>query len=250
MNTEHHMVERLRELKLSGLLETLEVRLRQARETELGHLDFLELILQDEIERRNARKLAQRLLRASFEEEKTIEGFDFSFNAKVNSFLIRDLARCSFIVREEHVLICGPAGTGKSHIAQALGHQACRLGYDVLFIKAVKLFRILYSARADHSWDQRIRRYLSPDLLIIDDFGLKSMNQTQAEDFYEIVSERHLKGSMIITSNRPVEDWLTLFPDPVMANSALDRLAHNAHHLIVEGESYRKRLSPANRAKE
>jgi len=133
---------------------------------------------------------------------------------------------------------------GKSHIAQALGHQACRLGYEVFFTKAIKLFRFLLAGRADHSWEKRIKKYLTPDVLIIDDFGLSALTSTQAEDFYEIVAERHLKSSMIITSNRPPQDWIPLFPDPVMANSALDRLVHYAHHLVMEGESYRKKLSP------
>ena len=141
-------------------------------------------------------------------------------------------------------MLYGPAGTGKTHIAQAIGHQACRLGYDVLFTKAIKLFRSLLAARADHSWEKRIKKYLAPDLLIIDDFGLCTLTSTQAEDFYEIITERHLKSSIIITSNRPTQDWVPLFPDPVMANSALDRLAHHAHHLLMEGESYRRKLRP------
>ena len=116
--------------------------------------------------------------------------------------------------------------------------------YDVLFTKAVKLFRFLLPGRADHSWENRIKEYLSPDLLIIDDFGLSALTATQAEDFYEIVTERHLKSSIILTSNRPPQDWVPLFPDPVMANSALDRLAHHAHHIIMEGDSYRRKLSP------
>jgi DNA replication protein DnaC len=115
----------------------------------------------------------------------------------------------------------------------------------VLFLKAAKLFRALQAARADNSWESELRRLLAPDLLIIDDFGLKPMTMTQAEDFYEIVAERHLRGSIVVTSNRPPADWLALFPDPVMANSALDRLAHNAHHFVMKGESYRKKMRPS-----
>jgi DNA replication protein DnaC len=244
MNLTHQLHDQLKVLRLEGLLESLEVRLEQAQSSSMGYLEFVQLLVQDEIERREAKKLSLRLSRASFEEEKTLEGFEFAFNAKVNGRLIRDLASCVFIEKREHVLLYGHAGTGKTHIAQALGHQACRKGYDVLFTKAVKLFRSLLAARADHSWERRIKKYLSPDLLIIDDFGLSPLNPTQAEDFYEIVAERHLKASVIITSNRPPQDWVALFPDPVMANSALDRLAHHAHHLIMEGESYRKKLRP------
>jgi DNA replication protein DnaC len=244
MNLTHQLHSQLKVLRLGGLVDSLEVRLEQAQSTSMGYLEFVQLLVQDEIERREAKKLSLRLSRASFEEEKTLEGFEYAFNPKVNGRLIRDLATCVFIEKKEHVLLYGHAGTGKTHIAQALGHQACRQGYDVLFTKAVKFFRSLFAARADHSWERRIKKYLSPDLLIIDDFGLSPLGPTQAEDFYEIVAERHLKASVMITSNRPPQDWVALFPDPVMANSALDRLAHHAHHLIMQGESYRKKLRP------
>lgn len=244
MNLNHQLEDKLKVLRLGGMLQSLEVRLEQAKSSQLGYGEFFELLVQDEIERREAKKLNLRLSRASFEEEKTLEGFDFAFNPKFNGRLIRDLSTCVFIEKGEHVLLYGPAGTGKSHIAQAIGHQACRLGYDVLFTKAVKLFRYLLQGRADQSWERRMKRHLSADLLIIDDFGLSALSPTQAEDFYEIVSERHLKSSIVITSNRPPQDWVALFPDPVMANSALDRLAHHAHHLIMEGESYRRKLRP------
>lgn len=244
MNLDHHLKEHLKTLRLSGLLESFDLRLQQAQKDSLGYREFFQLLIQDEIERREARKLSLRLSRASFEEEKTIEGFDFSFTPKLNAKLIRDLGTCVFIERKEHILLYGPAGVGKSHLAQAIGHHACRLGYDVLFTKAVKLFRFLLAGRADHSWEKHMKKYLAPDLLIIDDFGIAPLTPLQAEDFYEIVTERHLKSSIIITSNRPPQDWVPLFPDPVMANSALDRLSHHAHHVIMEGESYRRKLRP------
>jgi len=245
MNIQHQLAAQLRILKLGGFLETLDVRLNQAWEEELPHIDFLQLMVQDEIERREAKKLANRLRSACFEEEKTIEGFDFGFNPRIRKSHVSELSTCLFVEKKEHVLIYGPVGVGKTHIAQALGHHACRRGYDVLYAKTAKMLRTLLASSADHSWEKRIRRYIRPDVLILDDFGLSPLTAIQAEDIYELIAERHLKSSIIITSNRPPQDWLALFPDQVVANSALDRLAHNAHHIMIDGgESYRKKLSP------
>jgi len=250
MNTQHQLASQLRILKLGGFLESLDVRLRQAREEELPHLEFLQRMVQDEIERREAKRLMNRIKSACFEEEKTLEGFDFTFNPKIRKAHMLELSTCLFVEKKEHVLIYGPVGVGKTHIAQALGHQACRKGYQVLYAKTTKLLRGLFASRADQSWEKRIRRYIKPDVLILDDFGLSPFTALQAEDIYELIAERHLKSSIIITGNRPPQDWLALFPDPVVANSALDRLSHNAHHVMIEGgESYRKKLSPG-RAKE
>lgn len=234
----------LKSLRLSGIAESLEARLDQAREESLGYLEFLQLILQDEVERRHARGVQRRLKQAAFQEHKAIEEFDFSALPGINPKEIKDLGTCIFIERKEHVLLYGPPGTGKTHLAQALGNRACRSDYTVLFSTAAKLFRKLATARIEGVYEETMRTFLKPQLLIIDDLGLTGFTQEQTEAFYEIVAERHHTGSIVITSNRPPGDWPGLFPDQVLANSLMDRLAHKAHHLPLKGESYRKRGRP------
>ena len=155
-----------------------------------------------------------------------------------------DLAAGQFIARKESVLLCGPVGVGKTFIAQALGHQACRLGYSVLFAKTARLLADLGGGRADGTWAVRLRRYLLPDVLILDDFGLREFTSSQAEDIYELICERARAGSMVLTSNRSPQDWYALFPNPVLAESALDRLINRAHHLTLVGKSYRPLQRP------
>jgi DNA replication protein DnaC len=239
-----HLQNKLRALRLGGMLETLDLRLDQAQQGRLGYLEFLELLLEDEIGRRAAKGLISRVARAHFEEHKTLEEFDWSFNPKIPAAQIRDLATCGFIARKESVLLCGAVGVGKTFIAQALGHQACRLDYSVLFTKTARLLADLGGGRADGTWAIRLRRYLHPDVLILDDFGLKELSVPQAEDIYELICERARSGSMILTSTRSPQDWYGLFPNPVLAESALDRLINRAHHLTLIGRSYRPLQRP------
>jgi DNA replication protein DnaC len=250
MNMNGQVETRLRSLRLQGLLETLPVRLKEAEERKSGYLDFLLMLLEDEYERRQSNRLVQRLRKAGFEEEKTIEGFDWSFNPALPVKRIKQLANGGYIERSENIFLLGPVGVGKTHLAQALGHIACRMGYDVLFTKASAMFRYIHGGRADNSLERRMKRYHTVPLLIIDDFGLKPLTPAQSDDFYEIISERYLKRSIIFTSNRTLEDWQALFPDPVIANSVMDRIAHNAHQIILEGESYRNRRTERTARKE
>ncbi len=239
-----HLQNKLRALRLGGMLETLDLRLDQAQQGHLGYLEFLELLLEDEIGRRAAKGLVSRVCKAHFEEQNTLEEFDWSFNPKIPAAQIRDLATGGFIARRESILLCGPVGVGKTFIAQALGHQACRLGYSVLFMKTTRLLTDLGGGRADGTWTVRLRRYLHPDVLILDDFGLKEFSVPQAEDIYELICERARSGSMVLTSNRSPQDWYGLFPNPVLAESALDRLINRAHHLTLVGKSYRPLQRP------
>jgi len=241
MKIDGQIESKLKLLRLTGMLQTLAVRLKQAEESNSGYLEFLMTLLEDEYERRQSGSLLKRLKKAGFEAEKTLEGFDFAFNPQIPAKKIKQLASCAYIDNKENIFLLGPVGVGKSHIAQALGHLACRMGYDVLYTKAAKMFRYLNGGRADNSWDRRIRLYTAADLLIIDDFGLKSMAPMQSDDLYEVINERYMKKSIIFTSNRSLEDWQGLFPDPIIANSAMDRIAHNAHQIVMTGESYRNR---------
>jgi DNA replication protein DnaC len=235
---------RLKRLKLGGMLQTLELRLDQAHQEKLGHLEFLELMLEDEIQRRANKALARRIGRARFEEDRTLSEFDFSFNPKLPAAQIRDLATCGFIERRESLLLVGPVGVGKTHIAQAIGHAACMQGRSVLFDKTARVLSDLGAGHLDGTWERRLRRYLSPDLVILDDFGLRAFSERQGEDLYELISERVRRGSTIVTSNRPPTEWYALFPNPVLAEGALDRLVNAAHHVSLEGQSFRPRQRP------
>jgi DNA replication protein DnaC len=239
MTLSHQLVPQLKQLRLSGILETLDLRNRQAVDEQLSYVEFLQRLLEDEVERRAQKQLTLRLRRASFDLEKTLEGFDFSFNASIPRQQVFDLATGRFIERHENVLIQGPAGVGKSHLAQALGHEACRRGFDVLFTSASRMLAHLHGGRADGTYERRLAGYLRPDLLIVDDFGLKALVPPAPEDLYEIVNERYERGSLIITSNRAFAEWPDLFHSPLLASAALDRLAHNAHQLVITGDSYR-----------
>lgn len=244
MSSVHHLQGRLRALKLQGMLDTLELRLDQAQQERLGYLEFLEFLLQDELERQDQRSLARRLALARFEEVCTLTGFDFSYNPKIPAQRIRDLAAGHFIQQKASILICGPVGVGKTFIAQALGYQACLLGYRVLFTKTVRLLADLGGGHADGTWERRLKEYLRPNVLILDDFCLSPLTEQQSEDLYQLVDERCRRGPIIATSNRSPEHWYELFPNPVLAEAVLDRLVNASHHLTLSGRSYRRRLRP------
>jgi DNA replication protein DnaC len=239
------LVPMLKTLRLGGMQDTLPLRLDQAQQQRLGYLEFLELLLGDEIERRANRALASRLSKAHFEDsDKTFENFDWTFNPKLPQEQLRDLATGGYLVRKEHILLCGPAGVGKTHLAAGLGHQAARQGYRVEFIKTSRLLSDLGGGHADGTWDGRLRHYLLAALLILDDFAMREYTTQQADDLYELISDRTRAGSIIVTSNRPPQDWYPLFPNPVLAEGALDRLLGRAHHLVLQGRSYRQFQRP------
>jgi DNA replication protein DnaC len=234
----------LKRLKLSGLVPGLPDRAAYAAKAGLGPLDFLELALQDEIDRREHKNLSNRLDRAGFSEPHTFEDFDWDAPVTFDRDRVRDLFSLSFLEKRQDVLFLGPVGVGKTFLACALGHSACRAGFKSLFLRSDHLLRMIHQSRADNSTERVIRSLLAPNLLIIDDFGLRRLNPQQSSDFYEVIIERHRRASTIVTSNRSIEEWIPLFDDPTLAQSALDRLAHNAHQVVIEGDSYRSRQRP------
>jgi DNA replication protein DnaC len=234
----------LKRLKLSGVLATMPDRVAYARKAKLPELDFLELVLQDEVDRRDHKNLEIRLARAGFEEEQTLEGFDWEAPVTFDRDRVKDLFGLGFLERHEDVIFLGPVGVGKTFLACALGHAACRASSQVLFLRADRMFQWLHQSRADHSKEKVLRRLLAPDLLILDDFGLRRLDAEQSSDLYEVILERHRRASTIVTSNRAIDEWIPLFDDPILAQSALDRLAHNAYQVVMEGESFRKRQRP------
>jgi len=249
MTRQHQLETTLRTLKLSGMLETLEARLAQARAGELGHLEFLQVLCEDEINRREAASLIKRVRQARFEATTTLEEFDFAYNAKIPAATIRDLAALRFVDKAESVILHGPVGVGKTFVAQALGHQACRAGHTVVFAKTSRLLADLAGGHADRTWGTRLRRWARPAVLILDDFAMRDFTTAQADDLYELVTERMDRGSLILTSNRAPVDWYPLFPNPVVAESVLDRLINTAHHVLMDGRSYRPNKRPGRRSK-
>jgi len=239
MNPMPQLAPMLKQLRLSGFLDSLEVRNRQAIEDKLSFCEFLSLLVTDEVARREHKKFALRLRRANFRAEKTLETFDFGFNPSVNKALILDLATGRFLEEKVSVLIAGPSGTGKSHLAQALGHAAIRKGYDVLFTTQSKLLAQLQSARATGAYERRLAALAGVALLIVDDFALKPLRSPQDEDFHDLVAERYERRSTIITSNLDFPEWGEAFPNRLLGAATLDRLRHGAYRIILDGESYR-----------
>ena len=239
MSANDDLVPILKKLRLSGVLQSLDIRLRQATEDNLAHMEFLYRLLVDEVERREGRQLQLRLARAGFESRKALDDFDFAFNPALPKAKILDLATCRFLDTYTNVLLVGPAGVGKSHLAQALGHRACLAGHSVQYVTAQQMFAALRAARADATHDRRLARFATPRLLIVDDVGLRPLEHDEPMDLYDLIRERYERSSTILTSNRDVAEWYPLFGDPLLASAAMDRLLHHCEIVVLEGRSYR-----------
>jgi DNA replication protein DnaC len=231
----------LRKLRLSGLAETLDVRLHEAGGNRLTHAEFLELILQDEMYVRQDRQIARRVKAAGFREQKSLEDFDWTFNPSVKRNQLYDLATGRFLRDRRDALLCGPPGTGKSHLVQGLGLQLIKLGHAVLYRSIFDVVRDFLHDEAMGGYERMLARYLKPDLLIIDDFGMKQLPKNSGEYLFEIVMRRHETRSTIMTTNRPLEDWGKLLGDVPTATAILDRFLHHSEIITITGKSYRLR---------
>jgi DNA replication protein DnaC len=235
----------LRRVKLGKTLDTLPERLTLARTSKLSHAEFLELVLADEVARRDHQSAAVRARTAKLDPTMTLEAWDGDAAVTYDTHVWAELTSLRFVDNANSALILGPVGVGKTHLAHALGHIACRRGRKVHAERADRLFKRLRAARLDHTHDVEMRRLIAVDLLIIDDFALQALDPTETTDFYELVVERHLKSATLVTSNRDPNEWLAALADPLLAQSAIDRLQSSAWELIVEGESYRRRQKPS-----
>ena len=241
MNPVPELVPYLKQLRLSGILDSLEARNRQALDGKLAYTEFLAMLLHDEIARRETRKLGARLTRAGFAMGKTLESYNFDLVPKLNRTYIHDLATGRYIDEKVCVLLVGGTGVGKSHLAQALGHCAARQGRDVLFISQTGLLRKLHAARATGLYERKLQQFVRVPLLIIDDFAVKPLHPPHDEDFHDLVAARYERAATILTSNLDLSEWGDAFPDNrVLGAATLDRLRHGAYRIVIEGESFRK----------
>jgi DNA replication protein DnaC len=240
----------LRKLRLSGLLQSLDVRLQEAAGHNLNHREFLELIVQDELLVRSDRTVNRRVKAAAFRDVKALEDFDWSFNTSLKKKQVYDLATCRFVRESRDVLWLGPPGVGKSHLVQALGYQAIRAGFAVLYRSIFDVVRDFLHDEALAGEDKVLAKYLKPDLLIIDDMGMKQLPKRSGEYLFEIIMRRYETRSTMLTSNRPLEDWGKLIGDVPSATAILDRFLHHAEIIKITGKSYRLRNQNGQAAEE
>jgi DNA replication protein DnaC len=236
----HPLLPKLKRLGLSGMLNTLEVRAAQAARDHLSSGEFLAMLLDDELERREQGRLKRHLEEAGWEEGKTLSRFDFAAVPSLNRQVVLELATCRFIERAENLLVCGPTGVGKSHLMLGLAYEAVRRGFRVIVRPIHQLLGELQGSRADGTYSRKMLRLSSVDLLVLDDFGLRALPTQAVDDLYEIIDRRYERRSLGITSNRALEEWGEVFGNGLLASAALDRLTHHVQVLTITGRSYRQ----------
>ncbi len=234
----------LRRLRLSRILDTLPERLVLARQQQMPHQDWLLLILSDEATRRDTLSVTLRVQKAHLDPTMHLEAWDPTAKVTFDHALLNELTSLRFLDSHAHVAIVGPCGVGKTFLAHALGHIACRRGATVLALRTEQMLKTLKQARLDQSYEIELRKIISVDLLLLDDFAIDVVDATESRDLYDILLERYRTGSIVVTSNRGPDEWLATFADPIRAQSAIDRFTSNAYDLIIDGESYRPRLKP------
>lgn len=235
----NELQKQLRAFKLSGMVDTLEMRLKEAGDDKLSYSEFLSLLLEDEINKRTDNKRGRLYHGARLPFEKGLEDFDFTFQPTLKKQEILELGTCHYLEKKANIIFIGQPGTGKTHLSVALALAALGRGKTVLFTTVWDMINQLQQSRADYSYQKKIQSYLKPDLLILDELGYRSMLESTVEDFFEIVSKRYEKGSIIITGNRPVQQWDSVFVDKTLTTAVVDRLMHHCTVIEIKGESYR-----------
>ena len=230
---------KIKKLNLAGMVQTVDMRVAQATKEKLSYVEFLELIISDEHLNHGRNRRNELIRRAKFPQHKTIEEFNFSWQPSLNRQEIYGFGTCEFVRKQENIAFIGLPGTGKTHLSISVGVKAIEQGYTVIFTTLSDMMEELYLSRADNSFRQKLKKYTQPDLLIIDEFGLKRLNQTSVDDLYEVISKRYEINSTIITSNKEFNEWGCVLFDPVLASAILDRFVHHCNFVTIDGDSYR-----------
>ncbi len=234
-----HLKEKLRQLRLLTLAQSLESRNQYALGQQISYLDFLELLLEDEWSARQSQAYQKRLSSSRLSAQKQLDNYDFSYQPELDKRLVYELAACRFVAEKKNLVLMGNPGVGKTHLANAIGLEALKKGYKVLFTHANEVIDKLHTSRADGTYRTALNKILSADLLIIDELGFKKVPASGIDDFFEIIRQRYEKASVVITSNRSFEDWGHILGDAVMASAIIDRIVHHATILKITGKSYR-----------
>lgn len=234
--------QNLRDFKLAGMLMTLEERMAYANDKQLSYEQFLSLLCEDESNNRKDNSYKKRYVKAKLPAHKTAEDFDFAFQPSLNKKQINDALTCQFIKEKRNIIFIGNPGTGKTHLSTAIGLRALAKDFKVLFVTVAELLYQLHIAKADNSYYKKLNEYLAPDLLVLDELGFQKFPQYSVDDFFEVISKRYEKGSLIITTNQPFEQWANIFGDSILAEAILDRVVHHSMVFTIKGPSYRSKV--------